>query len=44
MIKAQTHFEQVAVETVKKIATPETAAKPASQMRIEPKPQSNVKR
>ena len=44
MIKAQTHFEQVAVETVKKITAQETEAKPASQMRIEPKPRTNAKR
>jgi hypothetical protein len=44
MIKARTHFEQVAVETVKKIATPETIAKPATQTRIEPRPQTNAKR
>ena len=44
MIKAQTHFEQVALETVKKIAKPDTKEKPAGQIRIEQKPQTNVKR
>ena len=44
MIKAQTHFQQVAVEIVKRIATPDTEEKPASQIRAEQKRQTNVKR
>jgi hypothetical protein len=44
MIKAQTHFQQVAVEIVKKITKPDAEEKPAIQIRIKPKRQTNVKR
>lgn len=44
MIRAKTHFEQVAVKTVKKIATPDTKEKPAGQIRIEQKRSTNIKR